>query len=58
MSELKASLYQEFIELSPEETWAKDFSAIAAIVRDDIEDTQVLLNKLTSYVQHSRKGGL
>tara|TARA_R110002073_G_scaffold101835_2_gene231310 strand:- start:715 stop:891 length:177 start_codon:yes stop_codon:yes gene_type:complete len=58
MSELKASLYQEFAELSPEETWAKDFLAIAAIVRDDIEDTQVLLNKLTSYVQHSRKGGL
>jgi len=58
MSELKASLYQEFIELSAEETWAKDFSAIAAIVRDDIEDTQVLLNKLTSYVQHSRKRGL
>ena len=58
MSELKPSLYQEFTELSPEETWAKDFSAIAAIVRDDIEDTQVLLNKLTSYVQHSRKGGL
>ena len=44
MSELKPSLYQEFAELSPEETWAKDFSAIAAIVRDDIEDTQVLLN--------------
>jgi hypothetical protein len=58
MSELKTSLYQEFTELSPEETWVKDFSAIAAIVRDDIEDTQVLLNKLTSYVQHSRKGGL
>jgi hypothetical protein len=58
MSELKASLYQEFTELSPEETWTKDFSAIAAIVRDDIEDTQVLLNKLTSYVQHSRKRGL
>jgi hypothetical protein len=58
MPELKHSLYQEFTELSPQEIWAKDFSAIAAIVRDDIEDTQVLLNKLTSYVQHSRKGGL
>jgi len=58
MPELKHSLYQEFTELSPQETWAKDFSAIAAIVRDDIEDTQVLLNTLTRYVQHSRKGGL
>ena len=58
MPELKHSLYQEFTELSPQETWAKDFSAIAAIVRDDIEDTQVLLNKLTSYVQHSRKAGI
>ena len=58
MPELKHSLYQEFTELSPQEIWAKDFSAIAAIVRDDIEDTQVLLNKLTSYVQHSRKAGI